>query len=194
MKVRYSNRLAAAIVVAINTPQVSVAQSTSSANGQQEIEEIVVSGAFKTTKAETLLPISVITGDEYRQRVTNSLGDTLKNEIGINNSSYGTGVGLTDHSRPDRQPYQYFWDCEPMLPIRVIGSPAFVSRWRRNSSWSIYLAGSGAIGGVVNVLDSRIPEQMIDQTNFQLEQLQLCERGRQDCDAGGASFGNAECI
>ena len=62
MKVRYSNQLAAAIVVAISTPQVSVAQSTqSSTNGQQEIEEIVVSGAFKTTKAETLLPISVIT-------------------------------------------------------------------------------------------------------------------------------------
>ena len=50
---RYSNRLAAAIVVAINTPQVSVAQSTSSANGQQEIEEMCF-WCFKTTKAETL--------------------------------------------------------------------------------------------------------------------------------------------
>ena len=40
MKVRYSNRLAAAIVVAINTPQMANAQSLSPASGQQEIEEV----------------------------------------------------------------------------------------------------------------------------------------------------------
>ena len=177
MKVRYSNRLAAAIVVAINTPQVSVAQSASSGNGQQEIEEIIVSGAFRTTRAETLLPISVISGEEYRQRVTNSLGDTLKNEIGINSASYGTGVAqpiirgqtgnrvevlqngiaLTDvaNQSPDHTN-----SLEPLLAdgLEIVRGP------------STLLYGSGAIGGVVNVLDNRIPEQLVDQTNFQLEQ------------------------
>ena len=121
MKVRYSNRLAAAIVVAINTPQVSVAQSSSSASGQQEIEEIIVSGAFRTTKAETLLPISVISGEEYRQRVTNSLGDTLKNEVGINSASYGTGVANRSFEARQATVSKY---CRmglhsPMLPIRA---------------------------------------------------------------------------
>ena len=177
MKVRYSNRLAAAIVVAINTPQMSVAQSSSSANGQEEIEEIIVSGAFRTTKAETLLPISVISGEEYRQRVTNSLGDTLKNEVGINSASYGTGVAqpiirgqtgnrvevlqngiaLTDvaNQSPDHTN-----SLEPLLAdgLEIVRGP------------STLLYGSGAIGGVVNVLDNRIPEQLVDQTNFQLEQ------------------------
>ena len=177
MKVRYSNRLAAAIVVAVNTPQIAVAQSLSPSSGQQEIQEVVVTSAFRTTLAETLLPITVLTGDEYRQRVTNSLGDTLKNQVGINSASYGTGVAqpivrgqtgnrvavlqngiaLTDvaNQSPDHAN-----SLEPLLAdgLEIVRGP------------STLLYGSGAIGGVVNVIDSRIPEQLVDQTNFQLEQ------------------------
>ena len=50
---------------------------------------------------------------------------------------------------------------------------------------STLLYGSGAIGGVVNVLDSRIPEQLVDQTNFQLEQNYNSVTRRQDCISAG---------
>ena len=60
---------------------------------EDEIQEILVSSALRETVADQVHPVTILSGDELRQKVGNTLGDTLANEPGINIMSYGTGVG-----------------------------------------------------------------------------------------------------
>ncbi len=153
------------------------AQETGSAHQEDRLEQIVVTAPFEQSEAETMLPIGILSGEALRENVANSLGDTLKNEIGINSASFGpgvgqpiirgqtgnrvsvlqNGVGVTDVSNMSQD---HANGVEPLLAdrIEIIRGP------------STLLYGSGAVGGVVNVIDNRIPEILTDQTNFQLEQ------------------------
>lgn len=142
-----------------------------------DVEEIIVSSPFQETAAETALPIGVLSGEELREKVANSLGDTLKNEIGIHSASFGSslghpvirgqtgnrvsvlqnGVGVTDASNvsPDHAE-----GVETILAERleVIRGP------------STLLYGSGAVGGAINVIDNRIPEALVERHSFSVEQ------------------------
>jgi iron complex outermembrane receptor protein len=165
-------------VVAIGVASsLAAAQDEAESHEEDRLEEIVVTAPFEESEAETVLPIGILSGEALREKVTNSLGETLKNEIGVNNASFGTGVGqpiirgqtgnrvsvlqngigLTDASNvsPDHAN-----GVEPLLAdrIEVIRGP------------STLLYGSGAVGGVVNVIDNRIPEVLTTGTEFQLEQ------------------------
>ena len=59
----------------------------------QYMEEVVVTAPFKTTAAETMQPINVLTGEALLEEIADTLGETLKGEIGINSASFGSGVG-----------------------------------------------------------------------------------------------------
>ena len=60
---------------------------------ESQIEEIVVSAPFQRTVAETALPVGVLSGEALQERVASSIGETLQDEIGVANASFGTGVG-----------------------------------------------------------------------------------------------------
>lgn len=143
----------------------------------ESINEILVSTPFQATTAETALPIGVLSGEELQEKVVNNLGATLKNEIGINNASFGpslghpvirgqsgnrvsvlqNSVGVTDASN---QSPDHAEGVEPVLAERleVIRGP------------STLLYGSGAVGGVVNVIDNRIPETLPAETEIVIQQ------------------------
>lgn len=176
MKTIFPVRLASVVMLG-TASSLTAAQDGAPRHEEARIDEIIVTSIFTESQAKTALPISVISGEELREKVTNSLGDTLKNEIGVNNASFGTGVGqpiirgqtgnrvsvlqnglaLTDASNvsPDHRD-----GVEPLLADRleIVRGPATL------------LYGSGAIGGVVNVIDNRIPEDLPGSTSFQLEQ------------------------
>ena len=63
------------------------------AHNEDTLEEIVVTSAFNTSEAETAMPIGILSGEALREQAANSLGETLKNEIGVSVASYGPGVG-----------------------------------------------------------------------------------------------------
>ena len=66
------------------------------AHNEDRLEEIVVTAPFEESEAETMLPIGILSGEALLEKVGNSLGDTLKNEIGVNSASFGTGVDHID--------------------------------------------------------------------------------------------------
>ena len=70
-------------------------QSAASAqtHSEEQIVEVVVTSAFQTSEAETAMPVVVLSAEELREKVGNSLGATLQNEIGVAIGSFGTGVG-----------------------------------------------------------------------------------------------------
>jgi iron complex outermembrane receptor protein len=135
-----------------------------------ELEEVVVTAPLQTDSLKTAVPVTILADDELRMKTGHSIGDTLKDELGISNQSFGPGVG-TPVIRGQAGPRvrvlnngigsndvsalspDHATSVEPLLAerIEVLRGPATL------------LYGSGAIGGAVNVIDNRIPGQMPDK-------------------------------
>jgi len=136
------------------------------------VESIVVyASALHKNNLEMASPVSVLSGDELKKQAKPTLGETLKGQPGINASYFGpvssspiirgldgprvkitqNGLDSSDASRigPDHATTNESLAAEQ---IEVLRGPATL------------LYGSGAIGGVVNVVDNRIPTDIIDTT------------------------------
>ncbi|WP_166839482.1 TonB-dependent receptor [Rheinheimera pleomorphica] len=141
------------------------------------IERIVVaaSGIHKYN-LEMATPVSVLTGEELSRRTEPTIGETLKYEPGVHANYYGpvasspvirgldgprvrilnNGLDTADVSRigPD---HAISADAITAQQIEVLRGPATL------------LYGSGAIGGVINVVDNRIPRQLRAASETKLE-------------------------
>lgn len=135
-----------------------------------ELEPVIVTSPLQLKLSESAMPVTVLSDDELRMKTGHSIGDTLKNELGISSQSFGPGVG-TPVIRGQAGPRvrvlsngigsndvsaispDHATSVEPLLAerIEVLRGPAAL------------LYGSGAMGGVVNVIDNRIPGQMFDK-------------------------------
>jgi iron complex outermembrane receptor protein len=132
-----------------------------------ELDEVVVTGALQEKVSESAVPVTVLSDEELRLKVGHSIGETLKNELGITSQSFGPGVGtpvIRGQSGPRVRVLNngigsndassispdHATSVEPLLAerIEVLRGPASL------------LYGSGAIGGVVNVIDNRIPGKL----------------------------------
>jgi len=136
------------------------------------VESIVVyASALHKNNLEMASPVSVLSGDELKKQAKPTLGETLKGQPGINASYFGpvssspiirgldgprvkitqNGLDSSDASRigPDHATSNESLSAEQ---IEVLRGPATL------------LYGSGAIGGVVNVVDNRIPTDIIESS------------------------------
>ena len=136
----------------------------------------VKASPFHASATESALPVSVLAGDALKIRQAATLGDTLKNEVGVHSNFYGgvasspiirgldgprvrilnNGLDTADVSRvgPD---HAITADAITAQQIEVLRGPATL------------LYGSGAIGGVINVVDNRIPRQLRSSSETKLE-------------------------
>jgi iron complex outermembrane receptor protein len=145
-------------------------------SAKDRIDSVIVSAPLHKTAAETALPVTVIGGDELQQRAAGSIGATLDSSPGLANASFGPGVGqpvIRGQQGPRVQVLEngaasgdasgvsadHAVTVEPMLAesIEVLRGP------------STLLYGGGAIGGVVNVIDNRIPKLLRDKTDGAIE-------------------------
>lgn len=132
----------------------------------EDIYELVTT-AVHVRRSETALPVTVLTGDELRGAARATLGDTLANQPGISNASFGPAVGQTvirgqqgrrvlnmtngiPNADASGNSADHALSVEPILAdtIEVLRGP------------STLLYGGGAIGGVVNVIDNRIAQRL----------------------------------
>ena len=134
-----------------------------------EVEEIVVSAPFARAPRETSLPVTVLSGEQLRRAAADTLGETLRDEAGVSTAGFGPGVGhpvirgqsggrvsvlqggisTGDVSQgPDHAEAVAISLAER---IEIIRGPATL------------LYGSGAVGGVVNLIDGRVPEAVPDR-------------------------------
>ncbi|MEY8216209.1 MAG: TonB-dependent receptor plug domain-containing protein, partial [Colwellia sp.] len=113
---------------------------------------------------ESALPVSVISGDDLKLKQAATLGETLKNEVGVHSSFYGSvasspiirgldgprvlitqnGLDAGDASRIGAD-HAVSTETSTATQIEILRGPATL------------FYGSGAIGGVVNVVDNRVP-------------------------------------
>ncbi len=137
----------------------------------QKLDDIVVTGTgIKHSTAKLADPVTVLTGDELRMKMGTTIGDTLKNELGITNQSFGSGVGtpvIRGQAGPRVRVMQNSLgnnDVSSLSPDHANGvEPILAERIEVLRGPSTLLYGSGAIGGIVNVIDNRIPEQVPDK-------------------------------
>lgn len=146
------------------------AQQANQQKDDQHIERLTVtSNPLKTKLLESATPVSVLADEALQEQQSASLGDTLKNLPGVHSSYYGpvagspvirgldgprvkvlqNGLDSADVSRngPD---HAVSADASIAQRIEVLRGPATL------------LYGSGAIGGVVNVIDNALPTNPVD--------------------------------
>ena len=144
---------------------------------EDQIVEIVVTAAFQESEADTAVPVGVLSGEALREKIGNSIGDTLKNEIGMANASFGTGVGLPVIRGQSGNRVKVLQngigvsDASTVSPDHANAvNSTLAERLEVIRGPSALLYGSGAIGGVVNVIDNRIPESLPEEASFVVQQ------------------------
>lgn len=147
------------------------------------IETVSVIGLpLHLSNLESAHPVNVITAEELRDQQSSSLGETLKYEVGIHSSYFSrnsaapiirgldgprvlitqNGLDASDASRvgPD---HAISTETSYAQQVEVLRGPATL------------FYGSGAIGGVVNVVDDRIPKTADTYGEWRLENQSVAD-------------------
>ena len=135
---------------------------------QESDDTIFVTGSpINQTAEESLVGVSVLQGDDLAERLNGTIGETLKSEPGVSSTFFGpgasrpiirgqggvrvrtldNGIGTIDVSStsPDHA---------------VTAEPALAERIEVVRGSGILRYGSSAAGGVVNIIDGRIPREI----------------------------------
>lgn len=128
------------------------------------LETVVVSAPLSQKVSETARPVTVLSDEDLRMKAGHSIGETLKQELGITSQSFGPGVGspvIRGQAGPRVRVMQNGIgnnDVSSLSPDHANSvEPILAERVEVLRGPSTLLYGSGAIGGVVNVIDNRIP-------------------------------------
>lgn len=160
---------------AITTVMIAVLPLSAFAQAQEKQSEtpvdetiVIQASPLNKTALESTQPVSIISGDELQQKHAQSLGETLATEPGINNTHYTAGAGspvIRGLGGPRVKVTQNGLDtgdvsrASPDHAVTAETGNAQQIEILRGPATLLY--GSGAIGGVVNVVDNRIPSQPV---------------------------------
>ncbi len=132
---------------------------------EPRLDEVVVNAtAIRKSPLEIAQPTAVLTGDELRRQISTSIGETLSQELGVSSSYFGPsasrpvirglggyrvqvlddGISSLDVSSLS-QDHAVSLESVVSQQIEIIKGPAAL------------LYGSGAAGGLVNIVSNRIP-------------------------------------
>lgn len=133
------------------------------------LEHVLVSMPAHKKDAKTALPIYRLDGEQLQREAAQNLGDTLSAQPGLSSASFGPAVGqpvIRGHVGPRVQVLQ---NSLPTLDVSSNSADHAVSAEAlladsievlRGPASMLY--GGGAIGGVVNIIDSGIPSRHVD--------------------------------
>lgn len=133
-------------------------------------DNLVITERMQDWIARNALPSSVLDGDELRVLIGDTIGATLQQLPGVNNASFGPGVGqpvirgLTGVRVRLMQDALGTLDASSISPDHANAvEPLLADRIEVLRGPAALLYGSGALGGAVNVLDNRIPSRLPDR-------------------------------
>lgn len=164
VSVRYGTGLAEVEVGAGETAEVEIALELAS-----QVDAIVVTGPDRRSRLELAQPVSVLAGEELSLRAQPTLGETLAQEPGVSSTYFAPGAsrpvirGLAGDRVRMLQDGLGLGDVSATSPDHAVGvEAASMERIEVVRGPATLLYGSSAVGGVVNVLDGRIPISRID--------------------------------
>ncbi len=141
--------------------------TTAYAQNHGEQDEIIVTGSpLGRSVDEAVTGLSVLSGDDLADRLAGTIGETLKSEPGVSSTNFGAGA-----SRPiirgqggDRVRVLSNGigsiDASSTSPDHAVAvEPAQAERIEVLRGASLLRYGSSGSGGIVNVIDGRIPNE-----------------------------------
>ncbi|UYY57852.1 TonB-dependent receptor [Sphingomonas sp. S2-65] len=163
---------APALANEVPAPSETTAPATAPADQdhQQPAQEIVVTGARPRATADVLGGVTVLANEELTREMRSTIGETLARQPGVSATSFGPNA-----SRPV---LRGFVGARAPLLIDGIGSidvsntsadhapvinPLTADRIEVLRGPTALIFGPSAIGGVVNVIDSRIPRRLPEE-------------------------------
>lgn len=121
-------------------------------------------------------PVTVLRGDELRRRQSLTIGETLSRERGISASDFGLGAsrpiirGLGGSRVRILEGGVGSMDVSNLGPDHAVSIDPFqASQIEILKGPSTLLYGSGAIGGIVNIVTNRIPTEVPEQPSVQAD-------------------------
>lgn len=135
-----------------------------------ESGSIVVTAPFTRERMDSLTPVSVLTQEKLSRELRSTIGETLARQPGVSATSFGPNA-----SRPILRGFQgervrvltdgigSFDVSNTSVDHAVVINPLLAERIEVVRGPASLLFGSSAIGGVVNVVDARIPRTMPDE-------------------------------
>jgi iron complex outermembrane receptor protein len=132
-------------------------------------EVIVTASPFAKSIEAVNKPVNLLSGDELKNASATTLGETLNGQLGVSSASFGPGVGLpiirgqSDNRVKIMQDSIGSMDASAASPDHAVTlEPLLANKIEVLRGLAALRYGSGAIGGVVNVLDNRIPSELPD--------------------------------
>jgi iron complex outermembrane receptor protein len=153
-----------------------------------KVQQVVVTASpLRNGEGDQILtPAKVLAGDELRDKVGSSLGETLQNELGVSASAFGAGAsrpiirGMEGSRVKMLENGMATSDVSGLSNDHAVASEGAVARQieiLRGPAALLY--GSGAIGGLVNVVNERIPTALEPRLTGQVEsRLSTVDNGK----------------
>lgn len=133
------------------------------------LEEVVVTASpLGRTLFEQAQPTSVLTGDRLRFRLEPTIGETLNKEPGISSTSFAPGAsrpvirGLADDRVRVLQNGTVTQDVANVSPDHAVTiDPLSIETVEVVRGPATLLYGPNTIGGVVNLIENRVPDERV---------------------------------
>jgi iron complex outermembrane receptor protein len=134
-------------------------------NLDSDLDEIIVTGSpLMRSVDEAITGVSVLSGDELEDRLATTIGETLKSEPGVSSTFFGAGASRPilrgqggDRVRVLNNGIGSI-DASSASPDHAVAAePAQAERIEVLRGAALLRYGSSGAGGVVNVIDGRIP-------------------------------------
>ncbi len=136
----------------------------------QPSTDIVVTAPFERNRSDVLSGVSVLQGEELTQKLRPTIGETLSRTPGVSATSFGPNASRPVLRGLQGERVRVLTDGIGTVDVSntsvdhaVIVNPLLADRVEVLRGSEALLYGSSAIGGVVNVLDKRIPRTVPDE-------------------------------
>lgn len=155
-------------------------------NTSVQLEKVKISAhSFDQGQHEMSQPATLLSDEDLQRQKAQSLGETLSNQAGIHNASYGNAVGRPVVRGMSGARVKVLQDGIDTLDASAI-SPDHGVNADTHSAQKIevlrgpatLMYGSGAFGGVVNVVDERIPTGLTEASTAVSLQFDSVNQGK----------------
>ncbi|NEX61342.1 TonB-dependent receptor [Noviherbaspirillum galbum] len=193
----YRRRAASAVISALASLP-ALAQQTQQPEPAMSTVTVTSSALGGGEAGQILSPAKVLAGPELRNKQGVSLGDTLSHELGVSASGFGAGAsrpiirGLEGPRIKVLENGMSVADVSTLSNDHAVATESSTARQieiLRGPAALLY--GSGAIGGLVNVVNERIPQELATQPSGEAElRLGSADRERGLSLSGDAAAGS----
>lgn len=147
-----------------------VAAAPAFAATDEKVEEIVITAnPLGGTADELLHPADVLSGEELNRARRSTIGDTLENTPGVATTDFGAGAGrpvIRGQGGPRVEVLENgvaSMDASDVSTDHAVTiDPSYAQQVEVLKGPATLLYGGGASGGIVNVVDKRLPAEVVD--------------------------------